>query len=117
MPILKLFLTSSEVKARKGRFISIVNEGDTIVSPLADRTIEIPVVGANCIRPLLSTNCISPLMPANYICPMLSMNCIQPLMHTCHTPTGSRLGVHFETISQNGQIKPRDISIFFCAAC
>ncbi len=49
----KIVSNIQEVRARKGRVIAIVNEGDTIVSPLAVHTIEIPAV-EECFSPLLS---------------------------------------------------------------
>jgi len=42
-----------QVKARGGRVVAIVTEGDTIVSKIADYTIEIPPI-SECITPLLS---------------------------------------------------------------
>lgn len=38
----KIVSNIQEVKARKGRVIAVVNEGDTVIKELADHTIEIP---------------------------------------------------------------------------
>lgn len=38
----KIVSNVQEVKARKGRVIAVVNEGDTVIKELADHTIEIP---------------------------------------------------------------------------
>src|SRR5574344_1691826 len=43
-----------EIKARKGRVIAIVTEGDTIVKDIADVTIEIPAM-LPCLEPLITT--------------------------------------------------------------
>lgn len=50
----KLMSNIQEIKARKGRVIAIVTEGDTQVKELADECIELPKT-IECLEPLLST--------------------------------------------------------------
>lgn len=50
----KIVSNIQEVKARKGKVIAIVTEGDEVVKELADHTIEIPAT-ENCLVPMLST--------------------------------------------------------------
>jgi Glucosamine 6-phosphate synthetase, contains amidotransferase and phosphosugar isomerase domains len=50
----KVVSNIQEIKARKGRIIAIVTEGDTIVKNIADVTIEIPTLPP-CLEPLIST--------------------------------------------------------------
>jgi glucosamine--fructose-6-phosphate aminotransferase (isomerizing) len=42
-----------EIKARKGRVIAVVTEGDELVSKIADYTIEVPET-EECLTPLLT---------------------------------------------------------------
>ena len=49
----KILSNIQEVKARKGRIISVVTEGDTDVSALSDWTFEIPDT-EECFEPILS---------------------------------------------------------------
>jgi glucosamine--fructose-6-phosphate aminotransferase (isomerizing) len=50
----KLMSNIQEIKARKGRVIAIVTEGDTSVKALADEYIELPRT-LECLEPLLAT--------------------------------------------------------------
>ena len=50
----KLMSNIQEIKARKGRVIAIVTEGDTSVKALADEYIELPKT-LECLEPLLAT--------------------------------------------------------------
>ena len=50
----KLMSNIQEIKARKGRVIAIVTEGDTRVKALADEFIELPTT-IECLEPLLAT--------------------------------------------------------------
>ncbi len=50
----KLMSNIQEIKARKGRVIAIVTEGDTRVRALADEVIELPTT-IECLEPLLAT--------------------------------------------------------------
>ena len=50
----KIVSNIQEVKARKGKVIAIVTEGDEVVKEIADHTIEIPAT-ENCLVPMLST--------------------------------------------------------------
>lgn len=50
----KLMSNIQEIKARKGRVIALVTEGDTQVKELADECIELPKT-MECLEPLLST--------------------------------------------------------------
>ncbi len=50
----KLMSNIQEIKARKGRVIAIVSEGDEKVKSIADEFIELPKT-AECLEPLLST--------------------------------------------------------------
>ena len=64
-----------EVKARKGKVIAIVTEGDTVVKGLADHTIEIPDT-PDALVPLLS---VIPLQLISYhIAVMRGCNVDQP---------------------------------------
>lgn len=49
----KVVSNIQEIKARKGRIIAIINEGDEAIKALADYSIEIPVTD-ECLDPLLS---------------------------------------------------------------
>ena len=49
----KVVSNIQEIKARKGRVIAVVTEGDEVVSRMADYTIEIPVT-EECLTPLLT---------------------------------------------------------------
>ena len=49
----KVVSNIQEIKARKGRVIAIINEGDETIKALADHYIEIPAT-AECLDPLLS---------------------------------------------------------------
>jgi glucosamine--fructose-6-phosphate aminotransferase (isomerizing) len=49
----KVVSNIQEVKARKGRVIAIVNEGDKLISTMADHVIEIPST-YNVLTPLLT---------------------------------------------------------------
>jgi glucosamine--fructose-6-phosphate aminotransferase (isomerizing) len=63
------------VKARKGKIIAIVNEGDTTISELADYIIEIPATD-EVLAPLLS---VVPLqLLAYHIAVMRGCNVDQP---------------------------------------
>lgn len=50
----KLLSNIQEIKARKGKIIALVTEGDTVISKLADVTIELPET-MECLEPLLAT--------------------------------------------------------------
>lgn len=50
----KVVSNIQEIKARKGRVIAIVTEGDTVVKDIADVTIEIPAM-LPCLEPLITT--------------------------------------------------------------
>lgn len=50
----KVVSNIQEIKARKGRVIAIVTEGDEVVNKLADYTIEIPAMPP-CLEPLITT--------------------------------------------------------------
>ncbi|GAB6013097.1 glutamine--fructose-6-phosphate transaminase (isomerizing) [Viscerimonas tarda] len=49
----KVVSNIQEIKARKGRIIAIINEGDEVIKALADHYIEIPTT-IECLDPLLS---------------------------------------------------------------
>ncbi len=49
----KMLSNIQEVKARKGRILAIVTEGDEVVKKLADNVIEVPATLA-CLSPLLT---------------------------------------------------------------
>ncbi|MBX2971616.1 MAG: glutamine--fructose-6-phosphate transaminase (isomerizing) [Flavobacteriales bacterium] len=71
----KVVSNIQEVKARKGRIIAIVTEGDTVVKDLADHVIEIPET-ADPLVPLLS---VVPLQLISYhIAVMRGCNVDQP---------------------------------------
>lgn len=71
----KVVSNIQEVKARKGKIIAIINEGDTVVKQLADHVIEIPET-ADPLVPLLS---VMPLqLISYYIAVMLDRNVDQP---------------------------------------
>ncbi|TVR78935.1 MAG: glutamine--fructose-6-phosphate transaminase (isomerizing) [Chitinophagaceae bacterium] len=71
----KILSNIQEVKARKGRVIAIVSEGDTIIKDLADFTIEIPETEEP-LSPLLS---VIPLQLLSYhIAVMRGCNVDQP---------------------------------------
>lgn len=50
----KVLSNIQEIKARKGKVIAIVNEGDTIISKIADICIELPAT-IECLDPLITT--------------------------------------------------------------
>lgn len=58
----KIVSNIQEVKARKGKVIAIVTEGDTVVSEMADHSIEIPET-EECLVPLIS---VVPLQLLSY---------------------------------------------------
>ncbi|MBL4657736.1 MAG: glutamine--fructose-6-phosphate transaminase (isomerizing) [Flavobacteriales bacterium] len=71
----KVVSNIQEVKARKGKIIAVVTEGDTAVKEIADHTIEIPQV-AEVFTPLLS---VVPLQLLSYhIAVMRKCNVDQP---------------------------------------
>ncbi|HEY0978586.1 MAG TPA: glutamine--fructose-6-phosphate transaminase (isomerizing) [Flavobacteriales bacterium] len=71
----KVVSNIQEVKARKGKIIAIVTEGDTVVKGLADHVIEIPET-PDALVPLLS---VVPLQLISYhIAVMLDRNVDQP---------------------------------------
>ena len=71
----KVVSNIQEVKARKGKIIAIVTEGDTVVRDLADHVIEIPETPDQLV-PLLS---VIPLQLISYhIAVMLGRNVDQP---------------------------------------
>ncbi len=71
----KVVSNIQEVKARKGKIIAIVTEGDTVVKGLADHSIEIPET-PDALAPLLS---VIPLQLISYhIVVMLGRNVDQP---------------------------------------
>ena len=49
----KVVSNIQEIKARKGRVVAIINEGDEIIKEMADHYIEIPVT-EECLDPLLT---------------------------------------------------------------
>ncbi|MBW7867198.1 MAG: glutamine--fructose-6-phosphate transaminase (isomerizing) [Brumimicrobium sp.] len=71
----KVVSNIQEVKARKGRIIAIVTEGDTQVKDMADHTIEIPETDEN-LTPLLAT--IPLQLVAYYVAVMRGANVDQP---------------------------------------
>ncbi len=50
----KVISTIQEIKARKGKVIALVTEGDTKVKEMSDYTIEIPE-SRDCLEPLIAT--------------------------------------------------------------
>ncbi len=50
----KIMSNIQEIKARKGKVIALVTEGDTVISKLADDCIELPET-LECLEPLIST--------------------------------------------------------------
>jgi glucosamine--fructose-6-phosphate aminotransferase (isomerizing) len=71
----KIVSNIQEVKARKGKVIAIVNEGDTVIRALADEVIEIPETD-ELLTPLVS---IVPLQLLSYhIALMRGCNVDQP---------------------------------------
>ena len=71
----KVVSNIQEVKARKGKIIAIVTEGDTVVKGLADHTIEIPETSDQLV-PLLS---VVPLQLFSYhVAVMRGCNVDQP---------------------------------------
>lgn len=50
----KVLSNVQEIKARKGRVIAVVSEGDDVISRIADTVIEVPT-SLECLDPLLST--------------------------------------------------------------
>lgn len=71
----KVLSNIQEVKARKGKVIAIVTEGDTQVKEIADHIIEIPYV-SECFSPLIS---VIPLQLLSYhIAVMRNCNVDQP---------------------------------------
>jgi glucosamine--fructose-6-phosphate aminotransferase (isomerizing) len=71
----KVVSNIQEVKARKGKIIAIVTEGDTVVKDLADHVIEIPDA-PDALVPLLS---VMPLQLISYhIAVMRGCNVDQP---------------------------------------
>jgi glucosamine--fructose-6-phosphate aminotransferase (isomerizing) len=50
----KVISTIQEIKARKGKVIALVTEGDTKVKAMSDYTIEIPE-SRDCLEPLIAT--------------------------------------------------------------
>jgi glucosamine--fructose-6-phosphate aminotransferase (isomerizing) len=71
----KVISNIQEIKARKGKIIAIVTEGDTQVKGLADFVIEIPDV-RECLEPLLAT--IPLQLLSYYIAVLLDRNVDQP---------------------------------------
>ena len=71
----KIVSNIQEVKARKGKIIAIVTEGDNVVKEMADHTIEIPEV-EECLMPLIT---VIPLQLLSYhIAVMRGCNVDQP---------------------------------------
>jgi glucosamine--fructose-6-phosphate aminotransferase (isomerizing) len=71
----KIISNIQEIKARKGRVISIVNEGDEVIKDLSDYTIEIPQI----VEPLSPILSVIPLqLLAYYIAVMRGCNVDQP---------------------------------------
>ena len=71
----KVVSNIQEIKAREGKIIAIVNEGDVVVSEIADHVIEIPEVDER-LSPLLTT---IPLQLISYhIAVMRGCNVDQP---------------------------------------
>ena len=50
----KIMSNIQEIKARKGKVIALVTEGDTVISKLADDCIELPET-LECLEPLIAT--------------------------------------------------------------
>ena len=50
----KVLSNIQEIKARKGRVIAVVTEGDTVISKIADYCIELPET-LECLDPLVTT--------------------------------------------------------------
>ena len=50
----KVLSNIQEIKARNGRVIALVSEGDEVVSKIADQTIELPQT-MECLEPLIAT--------------------------------------------------------------
>ena len=60
-----IYRTNDRIKARKGRVIAVVSEGDDFISRIADTVIEVPT-SLECLDPLLST---IPLQLLAQLCP------------------------------------------------
>lgn len=71
----KLVSNIQEIKARKGRIIAVVTEGDTLVKELADYVMEVPNVSEP-LTPLVTT--IPLQLLSYYIAVMLNRNVDQP---------------------------------------
>ena len=67
----KLVSNIQEVKARKGRVIAVVTEGDTIIPKMAEFTIEVPAT-------------IEPLMPLVSVVPLQLLSYHIAVMRGCH---------------------------------
>ena len=50
----KIMSNIQEIKARKGKVIALVTEGDTVIGKLADDCIELPET-LECLEPLIAT--------------------------------------------------------------
>lgn len=50
----KVLSNIQEIKARKGRVVAVVTEGDTVIRHLADYCIELPVT-LECLDPLITS--------------------------------------------------------------
>lgn len=71
----KIISNIQEVKARKGKVIAVINEGEKIVSDMVDHSIEVPMVD-ECLMPLLT---VIPLQLLSYhIAVMRGCNVDQP---------------------------------------
>ena len=71
----KVVSNIQEIKARKGRVVAIVTEGDTVIRDLADYYIEIPDT-EDCFSPLLSALPLQ--LMAYYIAVVKGCNVDQP---------------------------------------
>lgn len=71
----KVLSNIQEVKARNGKIIALVTEGDDTVSKIADSVIEIPAT-ISCLSPLLS--CIPLQLLAYYVAVRRGLNVDQP---------------------------------------
>ena len=50
----KVLSNIQEIKARKGRVVAVVTEGDTVIRNLADYSIELPAT-LECLNPLVAS--------------------------------------------------------------
>lgn len=71
----KVLSNIQEIKARKGRVVAVVTEGDTVIRNLADYSIELPAT-LECLNPLVAS--IPLQLLAYYIAVCRGMDVDQP---------------------------------------